>query len=123
MKGNYEASSGGWTQNPFRALTGSPVFEYWTALDDITADDLWQRFKAADDLDYLLGAGTDGSDDMHNECGIVAGHAYSMAAVFELKTGDTVDHMMYMLRNPWGFTAPDLSWTSDDPQWTDDYVS
>jgi hypothetical protein len=47
MKGNYEASAGGWTQNPFRALTGAPVFEYWTyeleglfpiKFDDVTAD-------------------------------------------------------------------------------------
>ena len=30
MKGNYENTSGGWTQNGFRALTGAPVFEYWS---------------------------------------------------------------------------------------------
>jgi len=105
MKGNYEASAGGWTQNPFRALTGAPVFEYWTATDDVTADELWDRFKAADDLDYLLGAGTDGSDTGTNTCGIVAGHAYTMIAVFEL-TGDAT-HKMYMLRNPWGITTFD----------------
>jgi len=114
MKGNYEASAGGWTQNPFRALTGAPVFEYWTNQDLVSADDLWDRFKAADDLNYLLGAGTDGTDSMTNSCGIVAGHAYSMSAVFELKTGDTVDHKMYMLRNPWGVTSPTISWTHTD---------
>jgi hypothetical protein len=60
--------------------------------------------KAADDLNYLLAAGTFGSDTNKNQCGIAAGHAYSIISVFELKTGDTVDHKMYMVRNPWGIT-------------------
>lgn len=128
MKGNYEASVGGWTQNPFRALTGAPVFEYWTYegvgyYDEVTADVLHNRFMAADDLDYLLGAGTDGSDTGTNECGIIAGHAYTMLSVFELKTGETVDHKMYMLRNPWGIEEPTIPWTSSDEAWTSDYIS
>ena len=78
--------------------------------------------KAADELDYLLGAGTDGADSDVNECNIVAGHAYTMQAVFELKTGETVDHKLYMLRNPWGETYIDLKWNSAT-DWTEDYIS
>jgi hypothetical protein len=78
------------------------VYEYWTVLDKVSAEDLWDRFKAADDLNYLMGAGTDGTDSQFNTCGVTAGHAFTMMSVFELKTGETVDHKMYMLRNPWG---------------------
>lgn len=46
-----------------------------------------------------------------------------MLAVFELKTGETVDHKMYMLRNPWGFEEPSIAWASDDSAWTEDYIS
>jgi hypothetical protein len=123
MKGNYAASAGGWTQNPMRALTGAPVFEYWTVRDLVTADALWDRFKAADDLNYLLGAGTDGSDDGFNSCGIVAGHAYTMMGVFELTTGATVDHKMYMLRNPWDIAYSEMNWNFEDSAWTADYIS
>ena len=123
MKGTYESSAGGWTQNPLRALTGAPVFEYWSIEETQSVDDVWARFKAADDLDYLLGAGTDGNDSGTNQCGIVAGHAYTMIAVFELKTGSTVDHKMYMFRNPWDITYFKLNWNHKDTDWTEDYIS
>ena len=52
-----------------------------------------------------MGAGTIGdSDELLNECGIAQRHAYSLIAAFELKTGSTVDHKLYMVRNPWGFS-------------------
>jgi hypothetical protein len=79
--------------------------------------------KAADDLNYILGAGTYGSDDARNTCNIVNGHAYSIISVFELKTGVTVDHKMYMVRNPWGTTEYNGDFRSTDTAWTDDYIS
>lgn len=79
--------------------------------------------KAADDLNYILGAGTIGSDTMLNECNIVGGHAYSVISVFELKTGDTVDHQMYMVRNPWGSTTYNKDWKYNDDAWTTEYLS
>lgn len=54
-----------------RALTGAPVFEYWTydiyeetgtlpgLYEDFTDDEAFTLFKNANDLDYMLGAGTD----------------------------------------------------------------
>jgi len=59
---------------------------------------------AANDLDYILGAGTYGSDTTTNACGVVAGHAYSLISTFELKFGTTVVAEVYMIRNPWGAT-------------------
>ena len=123
MKGNYESSAGGWTQNPLRVFTGAPVYEYWTRYETLMSDQLWTKFKAADDLNYLLGAGTDGVDTGYNTCGIVAGHAYSMMSVFELKTGSTVDHKMYMIRDPMGNTSYTSGWNHQDSAWTADYKS
>lgn len=61
--------------------------------------------KAGNDLDYILGAGTFGSDTTTNSCGIVAGHAYSVISAFQLTATDgTVENELYMIRNPWGTT-------------------
>ena len=87
------------------------------------ADDLFELMKAANDLDYILGAGTDGSDDDLNVCNIVAGHAFSMLAAFELTTGETVDAKLYMMRNPWSMTYYNMDWNQDDDAWTEDYIS
>lgn len=78
----------------------------------------------ADSLNYIMGAGTAGATDTAtNACGIAMSHAYSLIAVFELKTGSTVDHKMYMLRNPWGISYFNQSWASGDAAWTTAYKS
>lgn len=123
MKGTYQHASGGWAQNGIRAFTGAPTFEYW--VKDITTDapTTFDMIKAADDLNYIMGAGTDGSDSDLNSCNIVAGHAFSMIAAFKLMTGSTVDHKLYMLRNPWGSTEYNGKWNKADTAWTSDYIS
>lgn len=58
-----------------------------------------------------MGAGTDGeADDDVNNCGIAMSHAYSVIAAFELKSGSTVDHKLYMIRNPWGEAFFNRTW-------------
>ena len=104
MKGNYATANGGFVPNGLRSLVGCPISDYLSA-DQESYSDVWAEMKAADELNYILGAGTFGSDDSYNQCSIVAGHAYSVIAVFELKTGDTVDHRMFMVRNPWGTSS------------------
>lgn len=64
-----------------RSLIGSPVFDYLTE-DETSAQDVFDRMKAANDLDYILGAGTFGTDTTTNACGVVAGHAYSVISAF-----------------------------------------
>ena len=125
MKGNYATANGGFVPNGLRSLVGCPISDYisYEQYAETAAEDTWTTMKAADDLDYILGAGTIGSDTMLNECNIVAGHAYSVISVFELKTGETVDHQMYMIRNPWGSTSYNMDWKYDDEAWTVDYLS
>ena len=91
MKGNYATANGGFVPNGLRSLVGCPVSDYLT-IEETDASEVWARMKAADDLNYILGAGTFEPDDIVNQCTIVAGHAYSVIAVFELKTGEVVDH-------------------------------
>ena len=101
IKGNFANSDGGWTQNGIRALTGAPVFEYYTydiyadyglpgLFEDFSDDEAFTLLKAANDLDYILGAGTDGTDSDTGNCGIVSGHAFTMIAAFELKDSNDV---------------------------------
>lgn len=128
MKGNYATASGGFTVNGLRSLVGAPVFRFDSdyqldADGNLAFSEVWTSMKAADDLNYLLSAETTGVDTKRNECSVVAGHAYTVIAVFELKTGSTVDHQMYMVRNPWGSSKYAKDWMHNDTKWTDDYLS
>jgi len=73
------------------------------ATADQNADAAFNTLQTANNLNYVMGAGTSGSGDtFYNGCGIAESHAYSLIATFELKTGSNVDYKMYMMRNPWG---------------------
>ena len=103
LKGSYSDANGGFVTTGITSLTGAPVFDY-LSYEERDPQDVFDRMKAANDLHYILGAGTFGDDDFTNDCGVVAGHAYSVIAAFELKTGDNVDAQVYMVRNPYGST-------------------
>ena len=109
VKGNYLMADGGFMENGIRSLIGSPVFHYRTENEDVDAT--FELMKTANTLNYVMGAGTDGTADSNNNiCGIAMSHAYSVIAAFELKTGATVDHKMYMIRNPWGTANFNRTW-------------
>lgn len=105
VKGSYAAANGGFVETGIRSLTGAPVFTYWA--DELTDDELFSSMKEANELDYIMGAGTYGTDTATNECGVVAGHAYTIMEAFELldTDGTTVAGELYMVRNPWGSTT------------------
>lgn len=103
VKGNYEMVDGGFVENGLRSLVGCPVFSYSTA--GLIADETFTVLAAANNSNYIMGADTRGGNDSTlNECGIPMGHAYSLISAFYLKTGSTIDHKVYMIRNPWGTT-------------------
>jgi hypothetical protein len=127
VKGNYGQADGGYTGNGIRALTGAPVYEYFTEdLVNREPDEIWETFRVADDLDYILTAGTFGSDDSLNSCGIANGHAFSLISVFNFKDVDQYmrdfsltaipEHKLYLLRNPWGVTNHTGEWDQTDPR-------
>ena len=121
VKGTYTMADGGYVQNGLRSLVGCPVVSYATESQD--ADIIFDTLKAANDLNYIMGAGTDGANDTSvNSCGIATGHAYSLIAAFELQTSGTTDHKMYMIRNPWGISTYTGAWNQADlSNWSSDY--
>lgn len=67
MKGNYATANGGFVPTGLRSLVGCPVVDYLSELET-DYEDVWTRMKAADELDYILGSGTFGSDEYTNQC-------------------------------------------------------
>lgn len=127
VKGSYAAANGGFVETGIRSLTGAPVFTYYDGYQ--TDDELFSLMKEGNELDYILGAGTLGDSDTYtNDCGVVAGHAYTIIEAFELleSDGSTVGAEVYMVRNPWGSTMKyDGLWSAgectSDSSYTDSY--
>lgn len=104
MKGNYHLISGGFVANGLKSLTGAPVFYFMTG-STLTDDEVYELISEGEELDYPMGAGTEGSTDTtFNDCGIAMGHAYAVLNAFTMTDADGVEYKMYTLRNPWGIT-------------------
>ena len=127
VKGNYAQADGGYTGNGIRALTGVPVYEYYSEdLANRDPDEIWEVFKVADDLDYIITSGTFGKDTTLNKCGIANGHAFSLISVFTFKDADHYirdvslteipEYKLYLMRNPWGVTSHQGEWNQTDPR-------
>ena len=121
VKGTYDRSDlGGFGGNGLAAFVDCPVASYSTASQD--ADLIFTSLKSANDLNYIMTAGTANYDNtVLNACGIREGHDYSLIAAFELDTSGTVDYKMYMLRDPFGNTAYNGSFNENDAAWTSNY--
>ena len=122
VKGNYDATFGGFVVSGLRSITGAPVFTYKTsdigASGGLSLDATFDLLKAANDANYPMGAGTTGgSDTNRNDCGIATGHAYSILETFEMNDNGTMKDMLLM-RNPWGTTDYSGPWHHGDAAWT-----
>lgn len=88
MKGSYDAAQGGFITTGLRALTGAPVFTYYSSEINTNAQSnaLWDLMAEGEAKGYLMGAGTDGggNDQVQNSCGIGMSHAYSVMSAFQL---------------------------------------
>lgn len=126
IKGNYEASEGGFVVSGLRAITGAPVFYFNTADigTEVSEQSVFDLMVAADAADYPMGAGTTGgSDTGRNDCGIATGHAYSIIEPFVMTDASNVSHNMLLMRNPWGTTDYNAAWNKDDANWTEELVA
>lgn len=133
VKGNYEMAEGGFSVSGLRAITGAPVFTYQTSDictadcgDDqtVTPESIHALLTEANDADFPMSAGTTGGADTgRNDCGIATGHAYSILEPFTMTDGSGTEHLMLLMRNPWGITYYNGPWYSDDVNWTDDLVA
>lgn len=127
VKGNYVISEGGMTATGIRALTGAPVFDYYTydfSSSSTAMDDMWDLLVDADAKGYVMGAGTVGSGDAYsNDCGIAMSHAYSIISVFTMTDAEGEEHKALLIRNPWGSNGYSWHWKHNDPKWTDELVA
>ena len=129
VKGNYlQAGAGGLTPNGLRALTGYPVFEYWTTefkASDGSLDDAWDLIKEGEASDYIMAISTggEGNDLVSNDCGIAESHAYSLITHFEMTDASGTKHKMLLVRNPWASNGYNYLWGPDDSNWTDALVA
>jgi hypothetical protein len=84
VKGNYGViDEGGFAGMGLAAFVDCPVSSYSTSGQD--ADLVFTSLKSANDLNYIMTAGTANYDDtVLNSCGIREGHDYSLIAAFEL---------------------------------------
>lgn len=132
VKGAYQNADGGMLVNGIRAVIGCPTFYYRATSIGVqksngdylsySSDQAFAMLKAADDANYVMGAGTDGdgNDQVTNNCGMAKSHAYSIISVFEMTDASKATHKMLMMRNPWGKTSYSATWSKDDTNWTDD---
>jgi calpain-15 len=109
IKGNYAQADAGFVVSGLRALTGAPTFTY--SISDVgsssgySISETFDLIAAGESVDYIMGASTAGSSDsVFNDCGIAAGHAYSIITSFEMTDSSSTVHKMLLLRNPWGVT-------------------
>lgn len=79
--------------------------------------------KDAEAGGYILGAGTVGAgNSQNNECGITELHAFSILSVFEInytESGTAKTDKVLLMRNPWGVSFYNDSWSHADPRWND----
>ena len=79
---------------------------------------LWHIIKSADDLGYIIAAGSSiSADQSKNSCGIDSSHAYSIISAFEIVHEGKTSQLLLM-RNPWDKTTYTGEWDSNDQKWT-----
>lgn len=128
VRGNYLLSDGGMAANGIRALTGVPVFSYYSSVfsaNEESKNEMWDLLVEADANNYIMAAETAGAgdDQMFNECGVAMSHAYSIIAVFTMTDHKEEEHKMVLMRNPWGLNNYKWRWNYLDPKWTAELVA
>lgn len=107
VKGNYMNAHFDLSANGIRALTGVPVFDYYS--DDFSADndaweDMWEQILEADKAGYIMSASSNGmaGEYLVNGCGIEMAHSYSVLSAFLMTDSEGYENKMLLVRNPTG---------------------
>lgn len=105
--GGYNMLKGGSIDTAFIDLTGGasiridftdPSSQQDIALYNFDPEEsMFGKLKTFLEEGYLLGAATDGTEEVITECKIVKGHAY---AILDIVSYD--GHHLLQLKNPWG---------------------
>ena len=87
VKGSYSNSEHGFAANGIRALTGAPVFSYYTKnmKTSTEIDAAFFSLKEAALGNYIMAAAVGGVHNSQvNDCGIYKAHAYAILTAFDL---------------------------------------
>eukprot|EP00355_Strombidium_rassoulzadegani_P005559 CAMPEP_0168620598 /NCGR_PEP_ID=MMETSP0449_2-20121227/7231_1 /TAXON_ID=1082188 /ORGANISM="Strombidium rassoulzadegani, Strain ras09" /LENGTH=232 /DNA_ID=CAMNT_0008661631 /DNA_START=347 /DNA_END=1046 /DNA_ORIENTATION=- len=125
VKGNYLNSESDNVGSAMKAFLGFPVFGYSTGANIGYEVEVWEGLRDSEIAGNLLSVQTSGNSDADvNEFGIVRNHAFPILSVFSLDDTDsnTVLHRLYMMRNPWGRTEYNHTWSKDDPNWSQEFI-
>jgi hypothetical protein len=124
VKGNYLNGRFDLTANGIRALTGVPVFDYYSAEfgeSEDTMDEMWDLLLEAEAQNFLISASSNGlgGDYYVNGCGIEMAHSYSVVAAFDMTDADGHANRCLLMRNPRGANGYNWRWSASDPKWSD----
>lgn len=83
---------------------------------ELTMEALFLKICAWDKVNYIVGAGTNGTTDKHTTAGMVDNHAYSVIECHSNVAGTGID--LVKVRNPWGHSEiEDGMFDDDGPGW------
>jgi hypothetical protein len=83
---------------------------------ELDEEELFMKLCAWDDVNYIIGAGTSGTSDMHCTDGVVDNHAYSVIECINDVAGTGIG--LIKVRNPWGRgEIEDGLFDDDGPGW------
>lgn len=124
IKGNYLNGRFDITANGMRALTGAPVFDYYSAEfgeSEEGMDEMWDTLLDAESKNYLMTASSNGlgGEWYVNGCGIRMAHSYSIISAFVMTDAQGYENRCLLMRNPEGKNGYNWRWGPDDPKWTD----
>lgn len=107
-------------KNGLAALTGVPIFEEFTNSYTFL-NQLHDKLKAAEDAHYIMAAQiydyfTSGWS--LNKCGLPVNHGFAILSAFNMTNANGNTTRMVMLRDPYGWTHYNGSWSTSDSNWT-----
>jgi len=107
-------------------LTGMPSADFLhenmdqlLASNSTSAEGLFSRILAADELGFSIGCGTGGNGEFEiGNSGIIAGHAYTLISAHRIKDKSGRDQQLVKLRNPWGKFESKCDYNDSSNLWT-----
>ena len=118
LNGNYARIIGGDPHEIFEILTNAYCEKFM--FNKLNKEDIWLKYKNAQEKGFLMIAGTNVDDDLPIESmGLVSGHAYTIIKVIEVKTNSGKQKLIN-LRNPWGHKEWIGDWCDSSIKWTSD---
>ena len=110
----WHIGAGGQTGHAMKDLTSAPT-EFINMEDAKAEATALAAVIEADKNRFVITCSSKGQGEKKNSDGIISGHAYTLASVYNLSSGQT----LLKLRNPWGSGEWQGDWGDKSSLWTD----